>query len=49
MQLGPRTSGAPAPQGGKSFPSAPKKEIEEDEDIPIIEDGDEIDVKDIPF
>ena len=49
MQLGPRGSAAPAPQGGKSFPSAPKKEMEEDEDIPIIEDGDEIDVKDIPF
>jgi single-strand DNA-binding protein len=43
MQMGPRGQG-----GGeqKSF-SKPKKE--EDEDIPIIEDGDEIDVKDIPF
>lgn len=49
MQLGPRGSGTTAPQEGKSFPSSPKKEVEEDEDIPIIEDGDEIDVKDIPF
>lgn len=46
MQMGPRAAGAEAP-AGKSF-SAPKKEPE-DEDIPIIEDGDEIDVKDIPF
>ncbi len=47
MQLGPRSAGGGMPTEGKSF-SSPKKEVE-DEDIPIIEDGDEIDVKDIPF
>ena len=46
MQLGPRSAGGGTPEN-KSF-SSPKKEVE-DEDIPIIEDGDEIDVKDIPF
>ncbi len=46
MQLGPRSAGV-MPSEGKKF-SSPKKEVE-DEDIPIIEDGDEIDVKDIPF
>jgi single-strand DNA-binding protein len=45
MQMGPRGQGAPSE--AKGFPS-PKKEAV-DEDIPIIEDGDEIDVKDIPF
>jgi len=45
MQMGPRTQGGSEPT--KNF-SAPKKQTE-DEDIPIIEDGDEIDVKDIPF
>jgi len=45
MQMGPRTQGGPVES--KGFP-APKKETV-DEDIPIIEDGDEIDVKDIPF
>jgi len=44
MQMGPRTQGATETKGF----SAPKKETV-DEDIPIIEDGDEIDVKDIPF
>jgi single-strand DNA-binding protein len=47
LQMGPRTQGAPATGEAKNFP-APKKETL-DEDIPIIEDGDEIDVKDIPF
>lgn len=45
MQMGPRNQGGSEP--AKNF-SAPKKGAE-DEDIPIIEDGDEIDVKDIPF
>jgi single-strand DNA-binding protein len=45
MQMGPRTQGGA--MESKGF-SAPKKETV-DEDIPIIEDGDEIDVKDIPF
>jgi single-strand DNA-binding protein len=45
MQMGPRTQGGSEPT--KNF-SVPKKQTE-DEDIPIIEDGDEIDVKDIPF
>ncbi|MFA5208040.1 MAG: single-stranded DNA-binding protein [Candidatus Paceibacterota bacterium] len=45
MQMGPRVQGGSEPV--KNF-SAPKKQTE-DEDIPIIEDGDEIDVKDIPF
>ena len=44
MQMGPRTGSS---EPAKNF-SAPKKQTE-DEDIPIIEDGDEIDVKDIPF
>lgn len=43
MQMGPKGQG-----GGQKDFSAPKKEVK-DEDIPIIEDGDEIDVKDIPF
>lgn len=46
MQMGPRMQGGSS-DPAKSF-SAPKKQTE-DEDIPIIEDGDEIDVKDIPF
>jgi single-strand DNA-binding protein len=46
MQMGPRTQGGSA-EPSKNF-SSPKKQTE-DEDIPIIEDGDEIDVKDIPF
>ncbi|MFZ3054418.1 MAG: single-stranded DNA-binding protein [Minisyncoccales bacterium] len=45
MQMGPRAQGSPSESKGFS---APKKETV-DEDIPIIEDGDEIDVKDIPF
>lgn len=50
MQLGPKGSGTPSQSQGKSYPASPKKkEMEEDEDIPIIEDGDEIDIKDIPF
>lgn len=44
MQMGPRGQG----DGQQKSFSAPKKQAE-DEDIPIIEDGDEIDVKDIPF
>ncbi|MDD3386522.1 MAG: single-stranded DNA-binding protein [Candidatus Pacebacteria bacterium] len=42
MQMGPKSSS----QGGESKPSPIKSE---DEEIPIIEDGDEIDIKDIPF
>ncbi|MFA5169546.1 MAG: single-stranded DNA-binding protein [Candidatus Paceibacterota bacterium] len=45
MQMGPRAQGVSSES--KGFP-APKKQTV-DEDIPIIEDGDEIDVKDIPF
>jgi len=41
MQMGPRTQG--------SSEMKPQTSQKEDEDIPIIEDGDEIDVKDIPF
>lgn len=57
MQLGPKSAGISTNYGsniGKSFDSAgpkTKKGPEEDldEDIPIIEDGEEIDIKDIPF
>jgi len=44
MQMGPRGQG----DGQQKNFSAPKKQAQ-DEDIPVIEDGDEIDVKDIPF
>ena len=57
MQLGPKSAGLSQNYGsgiGKSFDSpttkgkkGPKEEI--DEDIPIIEDGEDIDIKDIPF
>jgi single-strand DNA-binding protein len=40
MQMGPKV------QGGMEHKAPAQKE---DDDIPIIEDGDEIDVKDIPF
>ena len=53
MQLGPRGSGAPSSGnfgGGQSkAPLNNKKEMTEEEDIPVIEDGEEIDIKDIPF
>lgn len=56
MQLGPKSAGVTNyGEGiGKSFDSpAPSKKKgpgeDIDEDIPIIEDGDEIDIKDIPF
>jgi single-strand DNA-binding protein len=56
MQLGPKSSNIANYESGigKSFNSLPasnKKKPDEniDEDIPIIEDGDEIDIKDIPF
>ena len=57
MQMGPKSAGASPNYGnniGKSFDSIGpknKKGPEEnlDEDIPIIEDGEEIDIKDIPF
>lgn len=42
MQMGPKSASS---QGAEVKPS-PKAE---DENIPIIEDGDEIDIKDIPF
>jgi single-strand DNA-binding protein len=42
MQMGPKSASS---QGAGAKPS-PKAE---DENIPIIEDGDEIDIKDIPF
>ncbi|MCK9578467.1 single-stranded DNA-binding protein [bacterium] len=55
MQLGPKSAGISnfGENIGKSFDSAPKNKKgpseEIDEDIPIIEDGEEIDIKDIPF
>ncbi|MDD5145546.1 MAG: single-stranded DNA-binding protein [Candidatus Pacebacteria bacterium] len=44
MQLGPRSA-------GKSSPSEPKEAPKEapQEEIPVIEEGGEIDIKDIPF
>ena len=48
MQMGPRMQGGVEQQPSNKNFSSPKKQTE-DEDIPIIEDGDEIDVKDIPF
>jgi single-strand DNA-binding protein len=39
MQMGPKGQGS----------ETPKKQEKQDDDIPIIEDGDEIDIKDIPF
>jgi single-strand DNA-binding protein len=53
MQLGPRSCNAPASgyTGGQAQQPAKnnKKEMEEEENIPVIEDGEEIDIKDIPF
>jgi len=51
MQLGPRnTVGNTASELNVNQDSkSNKKEIVEEEDIPIIEDGEEIDIKDIPF
>lgn len=56
MQLGPKSAGISnfSNDVGKSFDSLPstKKKTpttDIDEDIPVIEDGDEIDIKDIPF
>ncbi len=56
MQLGPKSAGISNfdNPNDKSFnkPTNNKKKepsTEIDEDIPIIEDGDEIDIKDIPF
>ncbi len=43
FQLGPRSG-----EGTKAIPQQKNKQ-ENDEDIPVIEDGDEIDIKDIPF
>jgi len=50
MQMGPRgTSDAkPFTPSNNSKPKKEPEDIDED-DIPIIEDGEEIDVKDIPF
>ncbi|HOC53561.1 MAG TPA: single-stranded DNA-binding protein [Candidatus Pacearchaeota archaeon] len=42
FQLGPKGGERPQSQ-------TQDKEISHDEDIPVIEDGDEIDIKDIPF
>lgn len=53
MQLGPRTGTASASQEGGFQPRQPQenKQAQEEpkEDIPIIEEEEEIDVKDIPF
>ncbi|MFA5178185.1 MAG: single-stranded DNA-binding protein [Candidatus Paceibacterota bacterium] len=48
MQLGPKSAGS---SSNFSAPAQPKnnKEMQEEEDIPVIEDGEEIDIKDIPF
>jgi single-strand DNA-binding protein len=48
MQLGPKSAGT---SNNFAAPTQPKnnKEIQEEEDIPVIEDGEEIDIKDIPF
>lgn len=52
FQFGPKSAGSFT--GSSNFNSQPqqpktnKKEMEE-EDIPVIEDGEEIDIKDIPF
>ncbi len=43
MQLGPRSTSQ------ATLPSEPEKEIPSPEEIPIIEEEEEIDVKDIPF
>jgi single-strand DNA-binding protein len=45
FQLGPRSGG----DGTAKMPINKEKNKEVDEDIPVIEDGDEIDIKDIPF
>ncbi len=42
FQMGPRS-------GESSRAPIQQKDKETDEDIPVIEDGDEIDIKDIPF
>jgi single-strand DNA-binding protein len=44
MQLGPRSGGDPAPKQQQ----APKQQ-EPKEEIPVIEENEDIDVKDIPF
>lgn len=49
MQLGPRSGNAPAGGFDAKQPKPNKKEMEEEENIPVIEDGEEIDIKDIPF
>jgi len=59
LQLGPRSAGsAGSPAGGiKTEPNIQRpaseskhfNEVRADEDIPIIEENEEIDVKDIPF
>jgi single-strand DNA-binding protein len=45
FQLGPRSSNV----GSGDYKAPAQKDKEVDEDIPVIEDGDEIDIKDIPF
>ncbi|MDP4007249.1 MAG: single-stranded DNA-binding protein [bacterium] len=44
MQLGPRPGGAQTPQESSS-----EKTSEDKEEIPVIEENEDIDVKDIPF
>ena len=46
MQLGPRTAGKPAPQ--QQAPAEERK-MPAQEEIPVIEEDSEIDVKDIPL
>lgn len=50
MQLGPRGSeGQGAPAAREDRPPVQQKQEEAQEEIPIIEENEEIDVKDIPF
>jgi single-strand DNA-binding protein len=51
MQLGPRglTQGGAAPAAAEQQPASPPAQQEPKEEIPIIEEDEEIDVKNIPF
>ncbi|MFH1894874.1 MAG: single-stranded DNA-binding protein [Patescibacteria group bacterium] len=49
MQLGPRTGNKPQSPGAPELDQEESPQNAAQEEIPIIEDGGEIDVKDIPF
>jgi single-strand DNA-binding protein len=51
FQFGPKSGNAGSSDFKSNYSPKPnnKKEMEEEEDIPVIEDGEEIDIKDIPF